>query len=952
MNQRSARQELLEIVEFNASSASKYGAGAFRKIKNRMLDFWTGRSKRLDPAVVQKAREAGGEDAVKLLLEHSQKEAGRNRKMALLGITPAVVGAGLGVHYAKKTADQTEKTERARRTFYRKAMNQFSARQQLQEILFANKKEEEERTRRIENIEAKSNIASNIAIAGGTLAGGLAIGGGIHQIGKISKAMRKGAAHIGPARNQIGSILGDAKIAGGPMKDVGIWHQNFKHNAALAADPVLAAKVVKRQFQKGMKDKLTPRQKRSLSNRIARFLGRAAGRVGLSARDELDLILFAQKKDSKINNVAAGGAVLGGAAYAASARGPIKVGISYNYDGNTRGHLSQAEDLERIIRRADPKIDVKKYQALAPSYDFDRKKIAYGFGNRDNIRSPFGRDVMINAGFVNVKTPLKPKVRWTPDYLSPGTDKAKPVMPTKVASVGRKPRKTTIGIYGGGSGLDIKEKIQALVKNPSVLSNVDSIHAYGGSRKADIDAVLKAVSPELRAKFRVHGGMSRKAIQNATKVHAVNIGNPGLSTMHEIGVSDRPGMIWQAGPRQNYGVPAPHFAKNEQWISSRGVQTAATADEGVAKLKAILSDMPKAEAEQLKAAKRLVREGAESRNDLMKSIYRKAELGKRIKVVAGVGAMGAGAAYLGGRSVERKKQEKKLSARDELGEIIEFRAVPGWGKIQKGYQKAKAGAGDFWHGRNAKLDPAMEKIVRHTGGDDAVKQATDYTQRQTARTNRMIATWGMVPPVAAAGIGMAHTSAVASGQKRDLSDMERRITNRMNMSARDEMNEIMFARGDQVKKLLNKVIRENPHGRRLTLGPTEIGALRRNPAEYARYTRHGVIGKGIVSGTPQQMQSTRNAIASSVRRQRNNSFSSRSELDEIMFGDPRPRNQFGMFSGGSMDGNVDGQAMKIVYDPRRLQMPFPEEHGLLPLRKITRRKSPEGYKHELQRQTQ
>jgi hypothetical protein len=70
-------------------------------------------------------------------------------------------------------------------------------------------------------------------------------------------------------------------------------------------------------------------------------------------------------------------------------------------------------------------------------------------------------------------------------------------------------------------------------------------------------------------------------------------------------------------------------------------------------------------------------------------------------------------------------------------------------------------------------------------------------------------------------------------------------------------------------------------------------------------------------------------------------FSARDELNLILFADPRPRNSLGMFSGGGMEGMPSSQAMKITYDPRRLQAGMPKEGGLMqigrPIRRIMRR---------------
>jgi hypothetical protein len=127
-----------------------------------------------------------------------------------------------------------------------------------------------------------------------------------------------------------------------------------------------------------------------------------------------------------------------------------------------------------------------------------------------------------------------------------------------------------------------------------------------------------------------------------------------------------------------------------------------------------------------------------------------------------------------------------MSARDELSEIIEFRATstPIRKRIAQSFD-------NFWNGTNAKINPATEQAIRKVGAHPAAKMAgynpdeiieplNQAAKAQAASTNRKIAVWGMAPPVAATGIGMAHTQHLhnKSQQKR--------------FSARDELSTILF----------------------------------------------------------------------------------------------------------------------------------------------------------------
>jgi len=94
--------------------------------------------------------------------------------------------------------------------------------------------------------------------------------------------------------------------------------------------------------------------------------------------------------------------------------------------------------------------------------------------------------------------------------------------------------------------------------------------------------------------------------------------------------------------------------------------------------------------------------------------------------------------------------------------------------------------------------------------------------------------------------------------------------------------------------------------------------------------------KNFIKSIPAKMGSFRRG-KSPVGKVSGMLMSAREELNLILFADPYVRDSGGQFAGGVNPMPPSGQAMKIVYDPRKLRMPFPKEHGLLPLRRIIRR---------------
>jgi len=347
------------------------------------------------------------------------------------------------------------------------------------------------------------------------------------------------------------------------------------------------------------------------------------------------------------SGVAGAGLVGAGGVAAYRAINP-SVAITYGKTNAYRGHLSHAEDVKKIFDGEGIKSTVRNGDAR-------------GFwGSQKHA-------VMVNTGF-GPHVIGAPSVKFKPDYTAV-TDSVLPVMPNAMSKP-IKARKKTVGVYGGGGGVDVGNKVPHLAK---LHEDFDAIHLYAGPKgvkpgyagggfeeaRAAVDELAKT-NPSAAAKFKIHGAMSRKAIKNAVRAHAVNIGNSGAGTMHEVAASSRPGVIWQSGDH-----PSNHFKVNEGMAHRQGMRVArggtqqARNEDAVAHLRHILRDPSHAVERQKEVAEGMIREGAKARSafvDEVKSALKKSR-GRNAIAAAGLGGVGL---LLGANAIRsRNSKEKK-----------------------------------------------------------------------------------------------------------------------------------------------------------------------------------------------------------------------------------------------------------------------------------------------------
>jgi hypothetical protein len=348
------------------------------------------------------------------------------------------------------------------------------------------------------------------------------------------------------------------------------------------------------------------------------------------------------------SGVAGAGLVGAGGVAAYRAINP-SVAITYGNTNAYRGHLSHAEDV---------------------------KKILDGEGIKSTMRNADARGFWgAQKGAVEVNTGYGPnvigggRVKFKQDYTAV-TDSVLPVMATAMSKP-IKARKKTVGVYGGGGGVDVGNKVPHLAK---VHEDFDAIHLYAGPKdgkkigyagggfeeaRAAV-AELAKTNPGAAAKFKIHGAMSRKAIKNAVRSHAVNVGNSGAGTLHEVAASPRPSVIWQSGAH-----PSPHFGINEGMVHRRGMRVARGAssiernEDAVAHLRHILRDPAHAVERQKEVAEGMIRDGAKSRSgfvDEVKSALKRSR-GRNTIAAAGLGGVGLllGANALRSRNSQNKK---------------------------------------------------------------------------------------------------------------------------------------------------------------------------------------------------------------------------------------------------------------------------------------------------------
>ena len=350
---------------------------------------------------------------------------------------------------------------------------------------------------------------------------------------------------------------------------------------------------------------------------------------------------------SDASGVAGAGMVGAGGVAAYRAINP-SVGITYGKTNAYRGHLSHAEDVKKILDTAG----IKSSMHNADARGF--------YGSQKH-------SVMINTGFGPTIIGAN-KVKFKPDYTS-ATDSVLPVMP---ASMGKpiKAGKRTVGVYGGGGGVDVGPKVPHLAK---VHGDFDAIHLYAGPKSKDVKpgyagggfeeaeaavAKLAKTDPVAASKFKVHGVMNRKAIKNAIRAHSVNVGNAGAGTMHEIASSPKPGILWQSG-----AYASNHFKDNEALAHrygarvARGANDIARNDDAVAHLKHIIRDKQHAVNRQKDVAHGMMRDGAKSRSEFVDTVKGALKKGRN-RNIAAAAVLGGGGLLLGANAIRNRNQRK------------------------------------------------------------------------------------------------------------------------------------------------------------------------------------------------------------------------------------------------------------------------------------------------------
>lgn len=355
-----------------------------------------------------------------------------------------------------------------------------------------------------------------------------------------------------------------------------------------------------------------------------------------------ELINFKSKSEDPkggriIQDVAGAGVLAGGLAVGGTAAHRAidpTVGIVYGKNNAYRGHLSHAEGVQKLLKGAGIKSEMHNSDGA-------------GFLNQQK------HSVEVNTGFGSPVIGSE-RVKFRADYGG-AKDKALPVVPSEVGPA-TTAGKRTIGVYGGGGGVNIAAKIPHLAQ---VHHGYHAIHLYAGPKgekpgyagggyeeaQAAVDE-LRKTNPEAAAKFKVHGSMPRTAIANAISSHSVNIGNAGASTMHEIATSKNPSLIWQSGVYPGAG----HFQNNEAWAAKQGTRVAGGVaelrDEDALKhLREIEADHAKATARQTTVAERIVKSGEAERGAFVTQT--KDAIRRSVKSNKKIAAIGAGAAVIG-----------------------------------------------------------------------------------------------------------------------------------------------------------------------------------------------------------------------------------------------------------------------------------------------------------------
>jgi UDP-N-acetylglucosamine:LPS N-acetylglucosamine transferase len=340
----------------------------------------------------------------------------------------------------------------------------------------------------------------------------------------------------------------------------------------------------------------------------------------------------------------AGGALASAAGVGALVRSaqPQDVLIKYGYDGKAGGHLTQAEDLQRLLKEEGIRSHLQN---------------AWGSNKRgivSNIAKVYAKQIpahaVIDTGWSGPALPNTGKVEWRSDYGSNPKESAIPTL-SPDPSPHRPARRKTIAIYGGGSGYDVDNKLRDLAKNVDS-SKYDRIHAYAGSSADRVRKELANLPPEIAKKIRVHGPMSRKAIQNAIASHHVNVGNAGLSTAHEIAASRTPGMIYQT----KGGGGGPHMERNKNWVKRRGLP-APDPDDAAKTLTRILDNPEGARTQSDRRASRISNEALESRKQLVENVRRAIRVGRIKQAAIGSALLGTGVGVIA--NSRRKKPAPK-----------------------------------------------------------------------------------------------------------------------------------------------------------------------------------------------------------------------------------------------------------------------------------------------------
>ncbi len=411
------------------------------------------------------------------------------------------------------------------------------------------------------------------------------------------------------------------------------------------------------------------------------------------------IIRFAEKKKDPdyIAGTAIGGGSLAAAHSAVRLRGlkDPKVGLTYGAEFNgPQGHQAQARSISSLLGKHGIKTEF--YNSSEPG------------GLLKAIGSSGKHPVSVNTGY-GFPLPGSSQVPWKTDYENKHSAPL-PVVPEKTIPSSSSAHRTTIGVFGGGSGYDVEAKIPHLIE-ATKSKKVHSVHLYAGG---NVSPVSRAVSeaeknhPETKGKFVIHGLRTPEQIKAALGQHSINVGNAGLSTMHEIGTSENPGVLWHAGgpdwKRSSdwspmtpvaKGSPMKHVVANQEWARDRGFFVPKDNEEAATHLKRMVEDSEyygHHKSIHASAAARLVESGEGARRAFVSDVKTRMKKGIRNRKIAAATLIPGGivaAAYGAQRFKNLKQDPHQFRSRSRT---IHFKEEEGMSK-KKIAAIAGAGAG-------------------------------------------------------------------------------------------------------------------------------------------------------------------------------------------------------------------------------------------------------------------